>query len=303
MLKQGNWSDSIGTVMSGLSGGQAPQDANQSLLGSLFGNKLGPVRDFIANRCGVRGSSVTSLLGMAAPLVMGALKKEVSTEGLNPAGLSKSLGAQAPFLKDAMPSGLADTLGIGGLLSGSESKPRGGAYTKPVEPEYRESLTSRFKFLKWIWVPILVLAAGWFFARYRDQLDVSKPGTEIVNRAAPKLSFANLALAPGGVADTMAKAISSGDLSRSISLEGLGFDGTGALPVSAQPKIKEIGAVLASAPNVKIQITGYGDTEESGLSRANMIKSSVASTGVSADRISTRGQTGSGMPTIHMMQQ
>src|SRR6185369_5760083 len=90
MLKQGQtqggWSDAIGNVMGGLSGG-APQAANQSLLSSLLGSKLGPVADFIASRCGIRGSSATSLLGMAAPLLMGTIGKQVSSQGLGAAGL------------------------------------------------------------------------------------------------------------------------------------------------------------------------------------------------------------------------
>src|SRR6185436_5537732 len=83
MVTQGQrqgWSDSITNVMSGLTGGPA-QAASHSLLTSLLGSKLGPVADFIASRCGIRTGSATSLLGMAAPLLMGTISKLVSSQG------------------------------------------------------------------------------------------------------------------------------------------------------------------------------------------------------------------------------
>src|SRR5262245_31292546 len=106
MLKQGQaqggWSDSISNVLGGMSGG-TPQAAHQSLLSSLLGSKLGPVADFIASRCGIRGSSATSLLGMAAPLLMGTLGKQVASQGLGAAGLGQLLSSQSQYLKGVLP--------------------------------------------------------------------------------------------------------------------------------------------------------------------------------------------------------
>jgi OmpA-OmpF porin, OOP family len=166
---QGGWTDAIGQAISG----EPPPIARQSLLSSILGSKLGPVADFIASRCGIRGGSATSLLGMAAPLLMGTLGKQVSSQGLGEAGLGQLLSSQIHYLKDAIPSGLANTLGIGNLLSGTQAPT---ASVKSAEPASRENSyrepTSREVYseparasggsgiLKWAWVPLLLALAG-----------------------------------------------------------------------------------------------------------------------------------------------
>src|SRR5215472_11612946 len=97
MLKQGAsqgaWHDNISSAAQGIGGG-APSASQQSLLGSLLGSKLGPVSDFISGHAGVSSGSAMSLLGMAAPLVMGTLGKQVSSQGLNAGGLGQLLTSQ-----------------------------------------------------------------------------------------------------------------------------------------------------------------------------------------------------------------
>jgi outer membrane protein OmpA-like peptidoglycan-associated protein len=70
---------------------------------------------------------------------------------------------------------------------------------------------------------------------------------------------------------------------------------------SATDSVREISSVLSTAPTVKVRITGRGDTEEAGLSRANAIKSALVAAGVGESRIMTSGQTGTGVPTISLM--
>lgn len=113
--------------------------------------------------------------------------------------------------------------------------------------------------------------------------------------------FSNLNLAPDGIADHMAKAISTGDWSKPIELQGVSFDSTGTVADSDTKQFQQIRSVLSAVPNVKVQITAYGETEEAGVSRANSIKTALTDAGVSAERITTRGQTGAGIPTFNLM--
>lgn len=129
---QGGWPDTVGKLLGSQSGGSA-QAANHSLLSSLLGSKLGAVTDFISNRTGIRSGSATSLLGMAAPFLMGIIGKQVASQGLGAAGLGQLLSSQAQPVKDALPSGLADTLGINHLLPGTQDTQRIAA-SKPTEP-------------------------------------------------------------------------------------------------------------------------------------------------------------------------
>ena len=282
---QGGWTDAVGQAISG-----GPQTAaRQSLLSSILGSKLGAVADFIASRCGIRGGSATSLLGMAAPLLMGTLGKQVSSQGLGEAGLGQLLSSQTHYLKDAIPSGLANTLGIGNLLSGTQAPT---ASARSAEPAYRETSyreqASRETYrepartngggsgiLKWAWVPLLLALAGWFVAsRMNRPSDVGGTPERTAHTAGsgqdsradhPRFAYRGscpesdhgsfkLKADPGGAADIMAKSITAGNWNNTIELSS-----------STPDSVREISSVLSASPSVKVRITGRGDTEEAGL--------------------------------------
>ncbi len=307
MLKQGRSAgtlpDNINDIADGLSGG-VPPPAHQSLLTSLLGPKLGTVSEIIANRTGIRTGSAASLLGMAAPLLLGTIGKEVTTQGLSASGLGKLLGSQTQYLKDSLPSGLADTLGIGNLLSGTQKIGTADAL-KTANGRMHEP-TAAGRALKWAWVPLVIALAIWFAAS-RTHGPTSVGGTSETNGNAIATGsyhapdFSRLNLTPGTLADTVAKTISSGDWNRSIDLAGFTTDSTGALPDATRDSVREIASVISAAPGVKVRIIGHGDTDEAGMSRANAIKSSLVSAGVSEDRIMTTGQAGPGVPTLTLM--
>src|SRR5262249_32207244 len=77
MVKQGQgagggWPDSATSLLGSFSGGGA-QAGGSSLLNSLLGSKSNGVTQYISERCGIKSSSAVSLLGMAAPLLMGTI--------------------------------------------------------------------------------------------------------------------------------------------------------------------------------------------------------------------------------------
>lgn len=313
LLKQGEggWMDSISGLLSGGAGAAQPaQSGTGSLLNSLLGSKLGPVTEFIATHCGIRGSSAMSILGMAAPLVMGTLGKQVSSQGLGAAGLGQLLNSQADHLKDALPSGLANTLGVGSLLSGAHDTTRVPTETRPAYAPSPSvpvgSVAPRpGNALKWA-IP-LVVAAGlalWALSHKSEKPAVGGSADYTTTQTGhgmhtPDLSRLNLP--PGSLADRIAKSISSGDWNQKFDLQELNFDGTGRLTDSANSQLQQIGTVLKSAPGVRVAITGYGVTPEEGAAKANSIKSSLASIGVGGDRILARGETGSGTPNLRLI--
>jgi hypothetical protein len=311
MVKQGGWADSITNVL-GSSGGGAVPAANQSLLSSIFGSKLGPVADFIGSHCGIRGGSATSLLGMAAPLLMGTISKLVSSQGLNASGLGQLLTSQIPHLKGALPSGLANILGVGNLLSGPSDTKRLDTASEPAyaraQPPYRApepvGASRGLGMLKWAWVPLLLALGVWFVAN-RHRAD-SEKGAAIDTSAVTTGHEAwtpapsSLGVTPGSPADNLLKAISSGDWNKTFDLKGLDFDNLGGLTSSAKSTLTEIGSVLNASPDVKVQITAFGETGEAGQSKANTIKTALKAVGVADERISTHGQTGTGLPSVKL---
>jgi len=85
------------------------------MVSGLLGNSAGGFSSMLSKFTGMRGGSMTSLLGMVAPLIMGSLGKAKSTMGLNASGMANLLSEQSDSFKAAMPSGLADQMGSFGL--------------------------------------------------------------------------------------------------------------------------------------------------------------------------------------------
>jgi OmpA-OmpF porin, OOP family len=81
-------------------------------LAAVFGNKLPAVAGAVAEMAGVQGKSASSLLGMAAPLVMAALAGQLRKGGIGAAGLATLLGSQRDAILAAVPSVLSGTLGL-----------------------------------------------------------------------------------------------------------------------------------------------------------------------------------------------
>lgn len=77
------------------------------LLGNLFGeHKTGLLSNLISNFSGVKSSSVSSLLSMAAPLILGLLGRHATSNNLDANGLSTFLNSQKNNIANAIPAGL-----------------------------------------------------------------------------------------------------------------------------------------------------------------------------------------------------
>lgn len=313
---QGGWTDSISGLLSGNAGGQ-PSAASSSILNSLLGSKLGGVTEFIASHSGIKSSSAMSILGMAGSLLMGTIGKLTSSQGLGASGLGQLLNSQAEHLKDALPSGLANTLGIGSLLSGAPdtkkvptetaSYQQRQPYTRPVGATTSPVAPPHGSPLKWAVPLLLAVGLGAWALMHKSgnapavggTSDIVQTQTGHAVSSLPDLSSLNLT--PGSIADRVAKAVSSGDLTQKIDLQGLNLDSSGHLTDSANGEIQQLGSVLKAVPNLRLAITGYGTTEDEGLTKANSLKSALVSAGISTDRVVSQGATGSGVPTLQLM--
>ncbi len=315
----GGWPESVNDAANGLNKGALPV-AHQSLLTSLLGSRLGPVADFISSRFGIREGSATSLLGMAAPLLLGTLGKQMSSQGIGASGLGDLLRSQTPYLKEMLPAGLANTLGIGNVLSGATQKVEsagaaasqaasqaGQAAYQTGQSAYRTATAAAPKagsgILKWAWVPLVALAA-WFVASRMHQAPevggTADTNQVITGRSVQAPDFSRLNFAPGSLGDTLSKTISSGDWNKTIDLPGFVTDSTGALADQAKAGVRDVASVLSAAPTVKVRIVARGETAEAGLEQASAIKSALVSAGIAEDRIMVNGQTGSGVPSISL---
>jgi OmpA-OmpF porin, OOP family len=316
---QSAWSDSGGNWLS--SGAGAAPSTGTSLLSSLFGSKLTAVADFIANHTGIKGSSAGAILGMAAPLIMSVLGKQVSSQGLGASGLAQLLSSQAPFLKEALPAGLGQVLGIDNILSGAPADatkaetPLGRASDREAayQQKYgqlpdREALPAgqprKGSALKWA-VPLLlaVLFGGFLLSRARRNADMGGTSDRVLTQAGQDAGAAaqKLSVTAGGIADQVSQALARRDFSGTIDMSSIAFDDTGHLAATAGSRIQELTSVLTANPSVKISITGFGASQEEGLARANAIKSALTDAGISGERIQTNGKAGTSAATLSLM--
>jgi hypothetical protein len=111
----------------GSSGQNNLAETGSSMLSGLFGGgALDTIAQSIGKFAGVDGGSSKSLLGMLAPVVLGALGQQQRSAGLDASGLASLLGSQKDQIAAAIPSGLADQLSAAGLLDRAAGGLRSG---------------------------------------------------------------------------------------------------------------------------------------------------------------------------------
>jgi hypothetical protein len=110
------------TATPSIAGGAGAQSVAQEgigLLGSLLGqSKVQALSNALGSFTGVNPGSASSLIGMAAPMVLGFLGREQAARGQGVQGLVGLLTEQKSSIMAALPAGLSGLLGSTGLLDG-----------------------------------------------------------------------------------------------------------------------------------------------------------------------------------------
>ncbi len=129
MLSGGNHSSLIGT--------------GTKLLGSLMGNgAISKIATAIAGFSGIKSKSATSLIGLIAPLILGVIRKKMSSDNLDANGLMSMLQGQKDNISKAMPAG---------MLAISDN-----ADAETDQPPRMET-TQGPRYGKLLWIPIFLL--------------------------------------------------------------------------------------------------------------------------------------------------
>ncbi len=189
MIKDGGHDGGILDNMDNLfSGGDATRKATtagEGILSGLFGNGLGSIVGKVASMAGLQRSGASSLLSMAAPILMGIVGKQVRSQGLNASGLANLMSSQADHVKAALPSGMGDALGLGSLLGGAKAAAGNVANTASnVGGRATAAATDTARrggsFLRWL-LPLLavVLIGGWLLSR----MGCANPAGDMADKA------------------------------------------------------------------------------------------------------------------------
>jgi OmpA-OmpF porin, OOP family len=308
----GGWLDNLGSLLGGGSTSALMQGGTR-ILGNLFGNRQESVTDAVTSLAGMRRGSVTSLLSLAAPIVMSVLGKQIVSRGLDSTGLMNMLGGQREAITGALPSGLAS------LLSGADPRAAVVPPAVPTTTLTRDRYTddpvaverpSGFRAWPLLAAVLVGVALLFLFTRGRTP-EVATPNLPTPSTQAPAASIREpasvtlpdgrtLNVNRGGFLDQLNGFLSgtvSGDPPRRFVFDDLNFEpGTTTLTPQSQATVEGLGSILKSYPAAQVALEGHtdstgdaADNKKLSLERAEAVKAMLGQAGIAVDRISVAG--------------
>jgi OmpA-OmpF porin, OOP family len=280
-------------------------DLAQRFLSALFGPQIGSVTNAIASHAGLKPQSASSLLTLAAPLVMSVLGDTVKRDGLNAAGLARLLASQKDSILKEAPAGLTSLLGLA-------ASPR-----VPVGDRDLVSARPRPAWLPAAALASLVALAGlWAWSRERGPVATAP---EPANRTAsasltdtPDIATFSRKLptnydlrAPAtGIEKQVVVFIE--DPAKGVESETwFNFDrllfetGSAKLKPESREQLRNVAEIMKAYPKVKAKIGGYTDNTgdpDSNLKlsqdRATNVMNELVVLGVVSDRLTAEGYGG-----------
>ncbi|MBY0421472.1 MAG: DUF937 domain-containing protein [Parvularculaceae bacterium] len=276
-----------------------PKDVAGRLVGSLFGDKTGGLLQTITSLAGLKAGSASSLLGLAGPLVMGVLGKQIATKNLTADGFKQFMAAEAPAIRGALPAGVGSMLGLGDMAASAMKSATMGATATgaaATAAAAAAATTARKGAPAWMWLVPLALAAvvAWFLLRGKPKAppvatNIEQPAAPAVEAPAaieqPAAAVAEfvrkigagfeLKGAPGGFEVRLIGFIDSGNEPCTVaacwvSCDRLTFKtGSAELDMAqSSDQINNIAEILKAYPGIQLKIGGY--TDNTGSEDANM---------------------------------
>lgn len=246
------------------------KEGNEFLSG-IFGNNLASTISNLGASTGLNPGSISKMLGMATPLVMGAIGSKIKNDKLNASGLMNFLSQQKASLMALVPNGLG---GITGMQ-------RSDADTS-IWP-------------KIVLLGLLVAAVVWLlntFAFKRPapvavQAPTASTPAEVVTSAVETI---------GGVQAFLNSSAAAGT-TRRFRFESLNFNsGSATLTSNAERELNQLAFTMKTYPKSTARVEAYTDntgkvSTNQALSnkRAMTVKNELVSRGVQADRIQAVG--------------
>jgi outer membrane protein OmpA-like peptidoglycan-associated protein len=165
----------------------------ETLLGSLFGSRSSGIAQALSQVSGVKPGSATSLLALAAPVLLGFLKKQVSTGGLDAGGLTSLLGSQREhLLRSGLDDRLTSALGFSNLPNMMNSiSPTVKRQAEAVRSSVASAVPERRNWIPWaIAAGIVALLLGFLWTRAaRHDANVAQDTASRLTTAAMNVYF------------------------------------------------------------------------------------------------------------------
>jgi OmpA-OmpF porin, OOP family len=252
-------------LASGLAAPNSPLIATGNrLLPALFGSGGNVVTSGISRAAGMSSRSITTLLTMAAPMVISFITRHVRDTGMSMSGLGNLLQGESATLRNALPTGLSDVFWPGTTTVGAAS---------PVVAQTVQKEASSNWLLPAFALAALALGAIWLFSHTRRptiEPVASIPRGE-ANRLAPAAPNvgcvlpAGVTISEGGVGSRLLAFVqdpaAKPEATTWVNIDQLSFaTGSSELKPGSQAELDNVAAILTNCPNVRMTIAGYTDS-------------------------------------------
>ena len=303
----------IGNLLSGGSATQGLMDSGETIVHNLFGDKTSSILDWIASFANIKTGAAANLMNMAAPLVMGAIGKQVVDNDMGINGLTALMDDQSGFIKKALPAGLSSVLGFTHLKK--ETPSVFGEKNIQLPAESTDEVLNEKILLTRIfpWLILLVAGiAGMMFLRTCKTGVPEAPVATVLPDVKPampvalvdtitviKLPEGDIKVKTGSFLDELNKEVSDStlDQTKAITFDNINFATNSAtLTDSSMTQLNDMVKILKAYPKVALKIEGHTDSKGNAQSnkklsqnRAASVKNYLQKMGINADRMTTAG--------------
>ena len=253
-------------------------------MAALFAGRTERIAGALAQLAGVRPQTAASLIGVAAPLVLGLLGERARRDGLGLQGLIGLLRGERDAIRGALPPSLAAPLGERPqqAVAPAIPAPRGG----------------------WLWPALIGFAAlaglWWLLGRAPEAPPVAAaPPAGLVVRELP--GGIRLEIPDQGLETRLVGFIDDGARSPDeevwFELDRIQFEtGSAALRPESRSQLRDLALILRAYPAVRLKVGGYTDdtgdptaNQQLSKARAESVQNQLIVEGVSADRLEAEG--------------
>lgn len=311
---------SLGSLLGGGSATQGFMNSGSGFVSSLFGNKLSSIIDFISSHTGIKSSSATSLMSMAAPLLMGSIGKQLGGNA-SVATLMSLLGSQLPHIQAALPVGAGKVLGLNNIslesplsnaVHNAETNIKNATTNTINAVEEEASGLSFNSILPWLLLGLAALLGLYLFRTCNKVPEAPKMETPAV--VVPKPDTAKMVVIKkmlkipgspdmeviqGSFLDKLYDEMTDNTLDpqKAIAFDNLNF-ATGKVDINEESKsqLNDVAKIMLAFPKVEINIAGHTDNvgnaaENLKLSkdRAAIVEKYLISKGVPDEHITPIG--------------
>jgi OmpA-OmpF porin, OOP family len=280
-------------------------DSGKKLLSLAFGGNQASIIDGIARSAGLRGGSLTSLMTMAAPLLMSALGRMIRTDRMTQSQFGSWLTHEASGVQSLLPSGLHRYF--------EETTPTPAPYDAASRPMSISAIPERQPgFPGWLWlIPALLIIPILFWLFHRP--NVRQVGQGVTQGARTGIAnlgnFVTRTLPDGvrlnvpqfGVESQLLGFVQdrrrAPDQTTWFAFDRLMFDTDSVtLRPESQEQLRNIAEIMKSYPNVHLKVGGFTDNAgdpqynmQLSKQRADSVVAALAAMGVPSDRLESQG--------------